>query len=219
MTIIDLSHTMKAGLRTYKGLPAIQVCDYLSRAESRKHYEKGTEFQIDQLELIGNSGTYIDSPFHRFSDGKDLSEIILSATVDIPGLIIRAPATSDWMPIDESFFKGKDINGKAVLFDTGWSKHFGSDAYFENHPFLTESAALALRDGNVALVGIDSHNIDDIRTPSRPTHTVLLGNDIPIVEHLCNLNSIPDQGFLFTSAPLKFKGVGTFPTRAYAKLG
>lgn len=218
MTIIDLSQTLKHGLHTYKGLPPVHVCDFLSREASRHAYEDGTEFQIDEVKLVGNSGTYIDSPFHRFDDGKDLSELELDKTANLPGIVVRAPSCSEWMAIDKDMFRDKDVTGKAVLVDTGWSKHFGSEHYYEQHPFLTECAARWLRDNGAALVGIDSHNIDDTRASSRPVHTILLRHEIPIVEHLGNLSALPDQGFRFFAAPIKFKAVGTFPTRAFAIL-
>jgi len=218
MTVIDLSHTMYDGLHTYKDLPPIHVCDFLSRKDSRNIYEDGTEFQIDKLSLTGNSGTYIDSPYHRFPNGMDLSELALATTVNLPGIVIRAPSSRDWMPIEPNLLYDKPLEGQAVLIETGWSKLFGTEQYFTNHPFLTAEAAKLLKQAKVTLVGIDSHNIDDTRKNSRPVHTELLGNGIPIVEHLNNLSSLPDQGFYFSAAPLKFKKVGTFPTRAYATI-
>ncbi|MCJ9430351.1 cyclase family protein [Kordiimonas marina] len=216
MHIIDLSQTMKDGLQTYKGLPEIHVCSHLSREDSRQHYEDGAEFQIDDIQLIGNSGTYIDSPFHRYKDGKDLAALSLAATVNLPGIVIRAPSASPWASVELSAVKGRDVKGKAVLIETGWCRYFGSSAYYEGHPFLSADAAQYLRDVGAALVGIDSHNIDDTRGRKRPVHTTLLGAEIPIVEHMTNLNALPDQGFRFFAAPIKFEGVGTFPTRAYA---
>ena len=217
-TIIDLTHPIGDGDHTYKGVPPIHVCNYLSREESRSLYNEDTEFQIEQVTIVGCSGTYIDSPFHRYSDGADLAQLELSNTVNIPGIVVRAPYVQNWSSIDVDAFMGKHIKGRAVLIDTGWCKHFGTDNYYEGHPFLTEDAAIYLQQQNVALVGIDSHNIDDTRGGSRPVHTQLLGHGIPIIEHMTNLSSLPDQGFSFFAAPLKLKGVGTFPTRAYALL-
>ena len=216
MSIIDLSQTISDGVKTYKGIPAIHVCDYLSRKESRKTYATGTEFQMDEIKLVGNSGTYIDSPFHRYADGKDLASLALSSTINLQAIVIRAPHLNEWSAVGVEAFEDKQLTGKAVLVDTGWSKHFGTEKYIAHHPFVTEEAAEYLLSQCVALVGIDSHNIDDIRQNTRPVHSILLGADIPIVEHLTNLSSLPDQGFSFFAAPIKFKGVGTFPTRAYA---
>ncbi len=216
--IIDLSHTISHGLETYKGLPAVHVCDFLSREESKSLYEEGTSFQIDQINMCGNSGTYIDSPFHRYIGGDDLSDLALEKTVNLPATVIRAPSLGDWMAIGAEAFEGHMIKGMAVLIDTGWCKNFGSPIYQKNHPFLTEEAAIMLRDKGAKLVGIDSHNIDDIRAKTRPCHSVLLGAGIPIVEHMTNLSSLPDLGAYFFAAPIKFQGVGTFPTRAYALL-
>lgn len=215
--LIDLSHIIEEGLITYKGLPAPVVCDFLSREDSREFYEEGTEFQIAKVEMVANTGTYVDCPFHRFSDGKDLSETALARFVDLEAIRIKAHFT-EGIEITEKELQGRDLKGKAVLIETGWDSKWKTDAYFENNPYLTKGAAEYLKDSGVTLVGIDSHNIDDTRGNSRPVHTVLLRNDILIVEHLCNLHSLPDEGFTFTAVPPKFKGVGTFPVRAFAML-
>lgn len=215
--VIDLSHTIENGLITYKGLPAPIICDYLSREESRKIYEKGTEFQIGKIEMVTNTGTYIDCPFHRFKNGKDLSQIGLERYVDLDAVVIKVPF-SETKEITEEHFKKYDIKNKAVLIHTGWDLYWNTEQYYENNPYLTEKAAEYLKDSSVTLVGIDSHNIDNTNGKSRPVHTVLLGAEILIVEHLCNLNLLPEKGFVFNAVPPKFKGVGTFPVRAYAKL-
>lgn len=215
--LIDLSHTIEAGLVTYKGLPAPIVCDYLSRENSRLFYEAGTEFQIGKIEMVTNTGTYVDCPFHRFADGKDLSEVGLEAFTDLEGIVIRVPYT-DALAITEAHVRNYELRNRAVLIHTGWDAFWNTETYYENHPFLTAEAALYLRDCGVKLVGIDSHNIDDTTGRSRPVHTTLLGADILIVEHLCNLALVPDEGFTFSAVPPKFKGVGTFPVRAMAKI-
>lgn len=213
--LIDLSHTIFDGLVTYKGLPAPVICDYLSRERSKTLYEEGTSFQIGKIEMVANTGTYIDCPFHRFEDGKDLSEVDLQRFVELEGVTIDAKNAT---AIDKSFFVNKDVKNKAVIVFTDWARHWNTPAYFEGHPFLTSDAADYLKDSQVRLVGIDSHNIDDTRRNSRPVHTTLLGSDILIVEHLCNLSQLPPTGYTFTAAPPKFKGVGTFPVRAYARM-
>jgi kynurenine formamidase len=214
--LIDLSHTVEHGLVTYKGLPAPIICDYLSREASRKLYAPGTEFQIGKIEMVANTGTYIDSPFHRYADGKDLSQLELSKLADLQAIKVTA---KDNQAVDASHFpRGTDLAGKAVLVETGWSRHWNTAQYFEGHPFLTEDAAELLADSGVALVGIDSHNIDDVQDLRRPVHTILLGNDIPIVEHMTNLSSLPPRNFRFFAVPAKVKRFGTFPVRAFAKL-
>lgn len=215
--LIDLSHTIEAGLVTYKGLPAPIVCDYLSRENSRSFYEAGTEFQIGKIEMVTNTGTYLDCPFHRFADGKDLSEVGLEAFTDLDGIVIRVPYT-DTLAITEAHLRNYELRNRAVLIHTGWDEFWNTETYYEHHPYLTAEAASYLRDCGVKLVGIDSHNIDDTTGRSRPVHTTLLGADILIVEHLCNLALIPDTPFTFSAIPPKFKGVGTFPVRAMAKL-
>jgi arylformamidase len=210
---IDLSHTIFDGLVTYKGLPSPIICDYLSREQSRSNYELGTEFQIGKIEMVTNTGTYIDCPFHRFEHGKDMSEMELERFADLDAIIINAENATE---IGKGYFTGKEIRNKAVLVYTGWAKHWNTSQYFENHPYLTADAAEYLKECNVKLVGIDSHNIDDTRGKSRPVHTILLGAEILISEHLCNLDKLPESGYKFNAVPPKFKGVGTFPVRAYA---
>lgn len=213
--LIDLSHVIFDGLITYKGLPAPIICDYLSREKSKANYEEGTEFQIGKIEMVTNTGTYIDCPFHRFQHGKDLSEVQLEAFANLDAITVFVP---DVLSINAGYFKNIELRNKAVMVRTDWSKHWNTDQYFENHPFLTEDAAEYLRDCEVKLVGIDSHNIDDTRGKGRPVHTTLLGSEILIVEHLTNLDKIPEGNFQFSAVPPKFKGAGTFPVRAFATL-
>ncbi len=216
-TLIDLSHTVEHGMMTYKGLPAPIICDFLSREQSRQFYSEGTEFHIGKIDMVANTGTYLDSPFHRYADGKDLAELDLTVLADLAGLVIRAADRTE-RAIDPTLFTPFDVRDKAVLVHTGWDKHWRTDRYFEGHPFLTADAAQYLVDSGARLVGIDSYNIDDTADGRRPVHTRLLKADIPIVEHLCNLQSLPDSGFRFFAVPVKIKGFGTFPVRAFARL-
>jgi len=215
--LIDLSHTIEHGLITYKGLPAPIICDYLSRENSKKFYEEGTEFQIGKIEMVSNTGTYIDCPFHRFEHGKDLSEVALESFANLDALVISIPF-SETLEITEEHLKKYQIRDRAVLIHTGWDRYWNTEKYYENHPYLTKEAAEYLRDCSAKLVGIDSHNIDNTSGRSRPVHTTLLGAEILIVEHLCNLYQLPEYGFTFSAIPPKFKGVGTFPVRAFANL-
>ena len=214
--LIDLSHEVEHGMITYKGLPAPIICDFLSREESRKHYAEGTEFNIGKIEMVANTGTYIDSPFHRFPDGIDLSELPLESLVDLDGLVIHVQEFGQTIPAKA--FQGLDLKDKAVLIHTDWSRHWRMDQYFEGHPFITREAAQYLADSGAAFVGIDTYNIDDTTDGTRPAHTILLGNRIPICEHMCGLENLPDRGFRFHAAPVKVKAFGTFPVRAYAVL-
>lgn len=216
-TFIDLSHTIREGLVTYKGLPAPIICDYLSRENSKGVYDNGATFQIGKIEMVSNTGTYLDCPFHRYEDGHDLAGLAIENCADLEAVLIHAPF-SEGLAISKVFFEGKDLSNKAVLVHTGWSKHWNTEGYFENHPFLTEDAALFLKEAGIRLVGIDSHNIDDTRGKSRPVHSILLRENILIVEHLTNLEQLPESGFLFSAVPPKFEGVGTFPVRAMAKI-
>ena len=214
--LIDLSHEVEHGMITYKGLPAPIICDFLSREESRKHYAEGTEFNIGKIEMIANTGTYVDSPFHRFADGIELSELPLESLADLEGILVHAQDFG--RSISAEAFHGLDVKGKAVIIHTDWSRHWRTDQYFEGHPFLTRDAAEFLVEAGAAFVGIDTYNIDDITDGTRPAHNVLLGNRIPICEHMCRLENLPDSGFRFHAAPVKVKAFGTFPVRAYAVL-
>ncbi|MBC9912018.1 cyclase family protein [Chitinophaga varians] len=215
--LVDLSHAIEHGLVTYKGLPAPVVCDFLSREASAALYDGDTTFQIGKIEMVTNTGTYIDCPFHRFADGKDMSEMPLERFVDLEAIVIRVPHEQG-LAVTADRLRNHEIRHRAVLVHTGWATHWNTPAYYENHPYLTAEAAEYLRDCDVKLVGIDSHNIDNTQGRSRPVHTTLLGAEILIVEHLCHLELLPEQGFTFSAVPPKFKGVGTFPVRAMAKL-
>jgi arylformamidase len=212
--LVDLSHLIESGMTTYKGLPGPHICDYWTRADSAAHYDDGSSFQIGRIDMIANTGTYLDAPFHRFADGADLGEVALARLAALPGVKVQAKA----MAADAGLFEGLDVAGKAVLVETGWDRHWRTDAYFEGHPFLTEAAARLLARRGAVLVGIDSHNIDDTCARSRPVHTALLGAGILICEHMTNLAALPDRGFAFTAVPPKVAGMGTFPVRAFAAL-
>jgi len=211
--LIDVCHTVEHGMITYKGLPAPVISDHLSREESRSRYGPGTEFHIGKIEMVANTGTYLDSPFHRYARGKDLASLDLYSVANLDGIVVRCTGRTE---ITEEVFSQMDVNGKAVLVHTGWDRHWRTEEYSNgNHPYLTEGAATYLAKNSVALVGIDSFNIDATRDGNRPAHTVLLGHDIPIVEHLCGLGDLPDTGFKFFAVPVKVRNFGTFPVRAF----
>jgi kynurenine formamidase len=214
---VELSHPLQDGMLTYPGFPPLRITDYLSRVASRERYAPGTEFHIAQIEMVANTGTYLDSPFHRYPAGEDLADIGLDRLVDLPGTKIDADP-SPGQAVEVEALRGYELRGRAVLVRTGWSKHWGTERYFQGHPFLTEGAAGYLQDCGAVLVGIDSLNIDSTSGGSRPVHTLLLGAGIPIVEHLCNLEALPVEGFTFSAPPPRIKGVGSFPVRACARL-
>ncbi len=215
---VDLGHTIEDGMITYKGFPAPLVCDHLSHAASRANYAPGTEFQIGRVEMVGNTGTYLDSPYHRYADGTDIAGLALDSIASLDAVVVRATGAKG-RAIARSTFAPFDVRGKAVLVQTGWDRHWRTDQYFEGHPFLTADAATFLRDAGATLVGIDSLNIDDTGDPTRPVHTTLLGAGIPIVEHLCNLDAVPTAGFRFSAVPARVRGIGTFPVRAFGLVG
>lgn len=214
--LLDLSHDVEDGMVTYPGLPAPKIGDWLSREASRQRYAAGTEFQIGRIELLANTGTYIDSPFHRYADGGDLAAFRLETVADLEGVVVHARTSDTSRAIGPTALPDVDLRGKAVLIHTGWDAHWRTERYGKGHPFLTAAAARHLADAKVALVGIDSLNIDDADDGTRPAHTTLLGAGIPIVEHLCNLATLPSAGFRFFAVPVKVRGMGSFPVRAFA---
>jgi kynurenine formamidase len=213
--LVDLSHDVVHGMTTYRGLPGPILSEYLSREASRAHYAPGTEFHIGRIEMVANTGTYVDAPFHRYAGGKDLAELPLASVADLEGIVIRAPHARG-RAVGPDRIGRRDVAGKAVLVHTGWDERWGEDRYCEGSPYLTADAARVLAEGGAALVGIDAHNIDETSGGARPVHSLLLGRDIPIVEHLCNLAALPDERFRFFAVPVKVRGMGTFPVRAFA---
>ena len=199
---------------TYPGLPGPLICDYLSREASRSHYAAGVEFQINKIEMVANTGTYLDAPFHRYADGADLAQLPLECVANLDAVVVGV-APGSGRSISAGVFRGMDLQGKAVLVRTGWDRHWRTDQYLSGHPFLTGDAAEFLRDSGAVLVGIDSLNIDDIADQSRPVHSILLGSGVLIVEHLCNLQSLPSAGFRFSAVPAKVLRFGSWPVRAF----
>jgi kynurenine formamidase len=206
MKLIDLSHTIEHGMTTYPGLPAPSITTHLSREDSRAHYRGQAEFHIGRIDMVANTGTYLDAPSHRFAEGDDTSALPLEKIAALPAIVVDH---------GEPF---PDVKGHAVLIRTNWSRHWGTEAYFHGHPFITKREAQYLADEGAVLVGIDSLNIDDISDLSRPAHTILLEAGVPIVEHLTNLDRLPKSGFQLFAVPPKVKGIGTFPVRAFAIL-
>jgi arylformamidase len=215
--LVELSHVIRAGMITYPGLPGPEITPYLTREASRQHYAPGTEFAIDRLSLIGNTGTYLDAPYHRYPDGADLSSIPLSRTVDLPAVVVRVTGAGQ-CGIGVGALAALDVRGAAVLLHTGDDALFGSPAYAEGRHFLTRSGAAWLAGHDAALVGIDAVNIDDIADGERPAHTLLLGAGIPVVEHLSGLGQLPPTGAQFAAVPLRVEGLGSVPVRAFARM-
>ncbi|EFV15018.1 cyclase family protein [Segniliparus rugosus] len=213
---VDLNHVIRHGETTYPGLPAPQIAAHLTRAASRGLYAEGVEFQIDQITMVGNTGTYLDSPFHRYHDGPDLSSLSLDRLVDLPAVVVRAEGDGA-RAVDVGHLAALEVEGRAVLLHTGGDRHWGTPAYAVQAPYLTERAARWLAERKAALVGIDSVNIDAIdQGKARPAHSVLLAAGIPIVEHLTGLGQLPPHGATFTAVPPRVEGFGTFPVRAFA---
>jgi arylformamidase len=212
--LIDLSHTVEHGMTTYPGLPGPIICDYLSREASRDRYAAGVEFQIGKIEMVANTGTYLDAPFHRYAGGKDLAQLPLESLANLDAVVVRIPSGSG-RTISRKAFGDVDLDGKAVLVQTGWDTHWRTERYLSGHPFLTADAAEYLVSRHVLLVGIDSLNIDDTEDLARPVHSSLLGADVPIVEHMCNLASLPERDLRFSAVPAKVAGFGSWPVRAF----
>jgi kynurenine formamidase len=216
--IVDLSHVIEHGMTTYKGFPPPEICDFWNRESTAANYDDGSTFQIGRIDMIANTGTYVDAPFHRYADGADLADLSLPSLADLPGVVVRRP-WENGIAIGRDAFDGAEVEGKAVLVHSGWDRHWRTERYLSDNPFLTAEAADWLVEQGVAFVGIDSLNIDDTRVRTRPVHTKLLAAGIPICEHMTNLGSLPDEGFRFSAVPPKVRGMGSFPVRAYAVLG
>ena len=214
-SLVDLSHAVEHGVVTYRGLPAPTIGDFLSREASQRGYAPGTSFHIGRVDMVGNTGTYLDAPFHRYEDGRDLAELPLGSMADLDGIVVRHPE-GNGRAVGRGDLGEVDPRGRAVLFHTGWAKHWRTESYFEGHPYLTEEVARRLVEGGAALVGIDSYNIDDTADGRRPVHSALLAAGIPIVEHLRGLDRLPDAGFRFFAVPVRVRGLGSFPVRAFA---
>jgi len=213
-TIVDLSHVLEDGTVTYPGLPAPVISDHLSREASRQRYAPGYEFHIGRIDMVSNTGTYLDTPFHRYPDGHDLAGLDPARVVGVPGLVVDAGEDQE---ISSTRLDGHDLAGHAVLFRTGWDRHWGTERYGEpDHPYLGVAAADRLAEGGAAVVGIDSVNIDGTRTGERPIHSVLLAAGVPIIEHLTGLDQIGGRPFTLVAMPPAIRGMGTFPVRALA---
>jgi kynurenine formamidase len=215
--MIDLSHTIAAGMITYPGLPGPEIGEHLSRDASERAYAPGVRFHIGRISMVANTGTYIDSPFHRFDDGADLARLPLDRFAALDGVVVRLTG-SQIRAIGAAELAPYDVTGRAVLLHTGWDRHWATDAYAVDAPYLTAEATRWLVEQRATLVGIDSINIDDVADRTRPAHTGLLAAGIPIVEHLCRLGELPATGFTFHAAPPAVEQFGTFPVRAYAVL-
>ncbi len=216
--IVDLSHPIEDGLVTYPGLPTPRVQAFLGRDVSRSHYAPGVEFQIDSVTMVGNTGTYLDSPFHRYREGADLAVLPLASCVELPGVVVRTVGSRS-RGVDVGAVAGVDVRGHAVLVNTGGDRAWGTPDYVVDAPYLSAAAAEWLVSHGAVLVGIDSVNVDDVEDLSRPAHSILLAASVPVVEHLTGLDGLPPTGFRFSAAPVAFRDFGTFPVRAYAVVG
>lgn len=215
MQLIELNHVLEAGIVTYKDIPGPAICDFWTREDSKQFYDTGESFHIGRIDMVANTGTYLDTPFHRYHDGEDCSQVSLTKLAHLDTLVIRQPY-AHILAIGVEALAHADVRGKAVLFHTGWDAHWQHPIYFINHPFLTPEVAHHLAAAGAVLVGIDSYNIDDTRQRARPVHSALLAAGIPIVEHMTNLAALPDTGARFTATPPRIKGMGTFSVRAFA---
>jgi len=214
--IVDLTHVLEDGMVTYPGLPAPAISDWLSWEASSSRYAPGTEFQIGRIDMIANTGTYLDAPSHRHRDGRDLAALPLESVAALDGVVVDV-RDRDQPAVDAQVFDGLDLSGLAVLVHTGWDAHWRTESYGgPDAPYLTADAARALVDAGATLVGIDALNIDSGADGTRPVHTLLLAHEVPVLEHLTNLGALPAGGFELHAAPVPVRGMGTFPVRAYA---
>jgi arylformamidase len=215
--LVDLSHPVIEGMTTYPGLPTPAIRPFLTREASAGHYAPGVTFAIDVLELCGNTGTYVDSPYHRYGDGADLASLPLDRLVDVPAVRVDVTGSSS-LAVGARELLPYDLRGRAVLVHTGFARHWGTEAYLRDNPFLAPDAVdLLVREG-AAIVGIDSLNIDSTADPERPAHSRLLAAGIPVCEHLTGLEQVPVDGAWFTALPAPVRDFGTFPVRAVASV-
>jgi kynurenine formamidase len=213
--LMDLSHPIEHGMVTYPGLPAPVVTDHLSREASRERYRGEAEFHIGRIEMVANTGTYIDAPSHRVEGAADIAALPLSRLAFLRGVLVQLEERA----LTAGHLAGLDLRDAALLVHTGWSRHWRTDAYGRaDHPYVSRDAAEFLVQSGVALVGIDSVNIDDMADMSRPAHTILLRASIPVVEHLTNLDALRGRAFTFFAVPAPVRGMGTFPVRAFAAI-
>jgi kynurenine formamidase len=213
---IELNHTLEDGMMAYPGLPSPKIGAFLDHGASRSRYNDQAEFYLGKVDMVCNLGTYLDSPFHRYPDGLDLSQIPLERVAGIPGIVLDGVVSSNrsiTLQTDSS-----ELDGKAVLIRTGWDKRWGREGYWEPGPFLSEKSIDLFIRSRVELVGVDFWNVDDTLDPARPAHTRLLASDILIVEHLCNLSALPRTGFKFSAVPLRIVRGASFPVRAFAEI-
>lgn len=216
--IIDLSHEIVDGMTTHPGIPAPSISTFLTHEASTARYAPGTTFEIGRIDLVANTGTYIDMPAHRFPGGQDLADLALERVVDLEGVLVDCRGAAE-RAVGPEAFDGVDVRGRAVLVATGWDEHWGTETYLSDNPFLTAAAATWLVDAGAALIGIDSLNVDSLTDPQRPAHTAILGAGIPLVEHLTRLGALPPTGWRFSAVPPRIRGMATFPVRAFAILG
>ena len=215
---IDLSHEIVDGMVTHPGIPGPTISTFLTHEASAARYAPGTTFEIGRIDLVANTGTYLDTPAHRFAGRADLSDLDLATVVDLDAVLVDVRGR-DARAIDPDAFAGIQVAGRAVLVATGWDRHWGTDAYLSDNPFLTEAAARHLVAAGAAIIGIDSLNVDSLADPQRPAHTVILDAGLPLVEHLTGLDGLPPDGFRFFAVPPRIRGMATFPVRAFALIG
>jgi arylformamidase len=216
--VVDLSHEIVDGMVTHPGIPAPAISTFLTHEASAARYAPGTTFEIGRIDLVANTGTYLDMPAHRFPGGPDLADLDLAAVVDLDGVLVDCRRRAE-KAIGPEAFEGVRVEGRAVLVATGWDAHWGTETYLKDNPFLTEAAAQFLVDAGVALIGIDSLNVDSLADPRRPAHTAILGAGIPLVEHLTGLDQLSSEGWRFFAVPPRIHGMATFPIRAFALVG
>jgi arylformamidase len=216
--IVDLSHEIVDGMTTHPGIPPPSISTFLTHDASAARYAPGTTFEIGRIDLVANTGTYLDTPAHRFRGRPDLAGLDLERVVDLDGILVDCRGAAE-RGIGPDSFRGTEVHGRAVLIATGWDQHWGTAAYLGDNPFLTAEAADWLVDSGAALVGIDSLNVDSLADPRRPAHTAILGAGIPLVEHLTGLGALPPASWRFFAAPPRIRGMATFPVRAFAIIG
>ncbi len=213
--LVDLSHTIDDGMPVYPGIPAPVIGAILDHDSSRQRYEGKAEFLLGTFELPGNTGTYLDAPFHRYRDGDDLASVSLDRIASVPALVVDAPA--EYRPVEVGLDE-EAARGRAVLVRTGWDRRWGTEAYWEPGPYFSKNGVERLAGLAPVLVGVDFANVDDTGDMSRPAHTILLAAGVIIVEHLTGLDALPHSGFTFSAVPPPIVRGASFPVRAFAEV-
>jgi len=207
MKFIDLSHPLVHGQDNFPMDPKLSIVPHANT--------RTLKYNMTQVSMATHQGTHLDAMYHFVDDGKTIDQMPLEWFYG-DAILLRLPKApreeiqvADFQPIEDQLKPGTRL-----VYETGWSQHFGQDDYFSDFPSLTQDAARYLVGRGIRLLGMDTP------TPSRDwyeVHHILLGKDaeVVVVEGLTNLAALPTR-FTFCGFPLNFKGRDGSPIRAVA---